>query len=708
MSDATPVRPPDVSDQSPTPHVASPRVSEEDAEAVERIVRDRVRLARVHATGLLDTPPEADFDRFTRLAAKMVQAPTALVSLVDADRDFWKSSLGISEPYASAREIRLKPSFCQHAIAGNAPLVVRDALEDPTYAALPSVAELGVRAYLGVPLVTTDGIALGSLCVLDYAPRDWQPSDIEAMTDLAAAVMTEVDLRTVLGQFKQASAEAEASRSRLSATLNGMSDGYIALDEEWHVTALNKSALRIDGRDADDLIGRSHWDLWPNTVGTRVEEEYRRVMVDGVAAHFEHHYDSPARDLWHEIDAYRTRDGIACFYRDITTRRRAADALAESERRFRDTFERAAAGIAHVALDGRWLRINPRLTAITGYSLQELSRTTFQSVAHPDDVGIDAGECARLVRGEIPMYTIEKRFLRNGGEPIWVHLTVSLVRTERGDPDYLIAVVEDISERYMLLESAQQAQRAAESANHARSEFVAQMSHELRTPLNAIMGYAELIQIGVRGPVTDGQAEDLVRIQRAARSLTTIIGDILNFAKVESGRVGLDIDTVDAMDVIVAAGALIGPQAAARAIDLATEPTDELLEVRADRERLQQIVLNLLTNALKYNRAGGSIRVACEAHDGMVFMHFADTGPGIPTDKVESIFEPFVQLGRSTASPVNGVGLGLAISRTLARAMGGDITVTSKVGEGSVFTVSLPRAVPVESAALVPAEHGGA
>ncbi|MGI9090104.1 MAG: PAS domain-containing sensor histidine kinase [Gemmatimonadaceae bacterium] len=486
--------------------------------------------------------------------------------------------------------------------------------------------------------------------------------------------------------------ELTQTRARLAATLDGMNDGYIALDREWRVTALNKSALLIDGRTAHELIGRTHWELWPNSIGTLVDKEYRRVMAGGEAAHFEHHYDDPAHELWHEIDVYRTPDGIACFYRDITKRRHAIDALRASERRFRDTFEHAAAGIAHIGLDGRWLRTNSRLAAITGYSPAELTDRTFQNVVHPDDVDLDRVDFERLVCGEIPMYATEKRYLRKSGDVVWVHLTVSLVGTEAGEPDYLIVVVEDISERHTLLDAARKAQLAAENANRGKSEFVAQMSHELRTPLNAIMGYAELIQLGVRGPVTDGQAQDLTRIQRAAKTLTMIISDILNFAKVEAGHLALDMATVDVADVVAVAGTLIEPQAAARGISFTMVPAEHSVAAHADRERLQQVILNLLTNAVKYNRPRGTVTVTCRAEGDMAAVCIADTGPGIAADKREAIFDPFVQLGRTTSSPVEGVGLGLAISRTLARAMGGDITVASTAGLGSAFTVRVPRA----------------
>ncbi|HSC30825.1 MAG TPA: CHASE3 domain-containing protein [Gemmatimonadaceae bacterium] len=249
----------------------------------------------------------------------------------------------------------------------------------------------------------------------------------------------------------------------------------------------------------------------------------------------------------------------------------------------------------------------------------------------------------------------------------------------------------------------QEARRAAEMASAAKSEFLATMSHELRTPLNAISGYVDLLTMELRGPVTDAQRKDLTRIKKSGQHLLSLINDILNLSRIESGRLDIQLGDVPLADVLSNVETLMAPQMRARGLTYADAPADASLTVHADAEKLQQILLNLLTNACKFTASGGSVKVACEivpvVHDGatngerLVAVGVADTGRGIPAEKLASVFEPFVQIDRqSTPGSQQGVGLGLAISRHLARAMGGDLTVASVVGVGSTFTLTLPMA----------------
>jgi signal transduction histidine kinase len=218
------------------------------------------------------------------------------------------------------------------------------------------------------------------------------------------------------------------------------------------------------------------------------------------------------------------------------------------------------------------------------------------------------------------------------------------------------------------------------------------MSHDLRTPLGAIGGFADLTADGVYGPVNDAQRNAMDRIRRAGDHLLALINDILAFAKIEAGRIHLDIARVDVGDVVAAAIGLTEMQAERRGLTLAAQPPSEGIEVTADRERVIQILVNLLTNALKFTNAG-SVTVDWRSDEQTAHVDVRDTGRGIPTDKLASIFEPFVQAGRSEEEQQQGVGLGLATSRELARAMGGDLTVASTVGQGSTFTLTLPRAL---------------
>ena len=331
---------------------------------------------------------------------------------------------------------------------------------------------------------------------------------------------------------------------------------------------------------------------------------------------------------------------------------------------------------------------------LKGYAADEIIGQHFSVFYPPDAIAIGHPQ------HELEIATAEGRFeeegwrIRKDGTAFWANVLITAVRDETGELIGFAKVTRDLTERRTAeLRAIADARRIAhaESANVAKSEFLTAMSHELRTPLNAIGGYAELLSLGLGGPTTPEQKDYIERIRRSQQHLLRIISDLLNFSRIEAGQLSYDISEFSLSDVIGAVAPLVEPQARAKRVSLTIEEADQECTALGDRAKVEQVLLNLLSNAVKFTKADGKIVVACHAEAKFARIIVTDTGVGIAEDKLEAIFEPFVQLGRSLSSAHEGTGLGLAISRDLARAMSGDLTVTSAPGIGSTFTLSLPR-----------------
>ena len=399
-----------------------------------------------------------------------------------------------------------------------------------------------------------------------------------------------------------------------------------------------------------------------------------------------------------------------------------------------DRLDEAPCGYLAFADDGRIVEINTTLAQALGYERAELvgrhvettlgvgSRIFFQTHLFPlIAMHGRAEEIFLLLRarqgGDVPMLLNAVRRERDGRQ-VTDCILVRVRERQKYESELLAArrAAEDAQARLeeqatelemageelrvtnedLLLRGAEleQARAEAEHANRAKSEFLARMSHELRTPLNAIGGYAELITMAVHGPVTDGQREALGRILRSQRHLLRLINDLLNLAKIEAGRVDFRIEPVLLAPIVTATIQMVQPQMTSKGLrcDVSVPPDAAAL---ADGEKLEQIILNLLTNAVKFTPAGGRVTVDVATRagaPGVVFLRVEDTGIGIVEAKLPGLFEPFVQVREAQAPGVEGTGLGLAISRDLARGMGGDLRVRSKPAVGSTFTVTLPAA----------------
>ncbi|MFN2636755.1 MAG: MHYT domain-containing protein [Gemmatimonadaceae bacterium] len=363
--------------------------------------------------------------------------------------------------------------------------------------------------------------------------------------------------------------------------------------------------------------------------------------------------------------------------------------------RFENLLELSPQVVWFAGADGCITYANPYWYEYTGLSERQTLGDGWSTAIHPEDRERVLDTWQTSVRNGTP-YEVELRLRGKDSGYCWFLVRGRPGRDESGKVSAWLGIGVDIEQR-------KQAEEEAWAASQAKSEFLASMSHELRTPLNAIGGYAELLAMGVRGPLNAEQAQDIARMRRSQQHLLTLINDVLNFAKVDAGQTEYHITAVPVDDVLRDTESMIAPQILSKGLRYNYKSADKSAAVLADPEKLRQIVLNLLSNAVKFTEAGGSITLSSEPGGNCIEIRVTDTGAGIPAEKIDRIFDPFVQVDRRLNQPIPGVGLGLAISRDLAQAMNGEITVESEVGQGSTFMLSLPRAPRMELADRPPA-----
>jgi PAS domain S-box-containing protein len=377
----------------------------------------------------------------------------------------------------------------------------------------------------------------------------------------------------------------------------------------------------------------------------------------------------------------------------LEKRMEAEQSLRESEQRLRSAVLSAPYPLMLHAEDGEILQLSTAWTQLTGYDPGSIVTTgEWARRAYPDGSDHEDEFRSSLLSDEESVHLGERQVTTaRGAVHIWDFHRVALGTLPDGRRLALTAAI-DVTAYRQLVESERMARRLAEEANSAKSQFLATMSHELRTPLNAIAGYTQLLALGVRGPITPEQREDLDRIDRSQRHLLSLINDILNFAKIEAGHVAIENEPLKIKRIMDGLREFVEPQLREKALDFSIVNKCDDGTALGDEDKVRQILINLLSNAIKFTSVGGSIHVRCSEEEGTFQVTVTDDGLGIPRDKLDAIFEPFVQVGRDFSSPQGGTGLGLAISRDLARRMGGELEVESEIGKGATFTLTLRKA----------------
>jgi PAS domain S-box-containing protein len=633
---------------------------------------------------------------------------------------------------------------------------------------------------------------------------------------------------------REQAARAEAERAR-DFTRHVLEDAPVAIGvmegPDHRFVLVNRHTCELTGLTEGQFLGRPHAEVVPEAdevVGPILDRVYE--SGEGVTQEVAVDLPSGRRHLlvtWTALPGDDGRPGSVLYLSlDITSRKRAEEALRESTEQYQATFELAGVGIGHTAPDGRWLRVNQKLCDIIGYSCEELLGLTFRDITHPDYLEQDTEAARAMLRGERQSYTTEKRYIRKDGSEVWVNLTVSPLRDSAGALRYFISVIEDVSERKRAeeglreseaqlrtladavpqlawmahadghifwynrrwyeytgttpeqmegwgwqsvhdpevlprvlerwgasiesgepfemefplkgadghfrsfltrvvplkdgrgrvlrwfgtntdVEELRRALRHAEESNRLKDEFLATVSHELRTPLTAVLGWAHLLRSGQLDGVSAARA--LETIERNARSQTQLIEDLLDVSRIITGKLRLDVRPVDPGSLIESAIEALRPAAAAKGIRMQKVMDTGVISVAGDPARLQQVVWNLVSNAIKFTPKGGRVQIRLERINSHVEIVVSDTGAGIAPEFLPHVFDRFRQADQKTTRQHGGLGLGLAIVRHLVELHGGSVEAQSSgEGQGATFVVKLPIVSVYQTEGLAERVHPAA
>ncbi len=379
-----------------------------------------------------------------------------------------------------------------------------------------------------------------------------------------------------------------------------------------------------------------------------------------------------------ELMARDIGNSIAAFQNEI--------ALKQSEAEFRKTFEQATVGIAHVSLEGKFLKVNSQLCKILGYSNQELLKMNLQTITYPEDLALDEKYITQIIAKEADSCTYEKRYIHADGSAVWANLTFCMVEAEGDNPDYFIAVIEDISDR-------KQNEIALLQASQAKDTFIAHMSHELRTPLNSVIGFSHILTKDSR--LVPEQLKFIDLINQSGQHLLTLINDVLDLSKLNANKLEINYRDLNLAIFLQDITNIFQIRTQEKSLKFATQISDDVFSVvNTDETKLRQVLFNLLSNAVKFTSTGTvSLSVSCLTSDPnrnikTVRFQVEDTGKGIPEDKHETIFTPFEQLDQNNHD-AEGTGLGLPICQDILSLMDSQLYLTSQVGKGSCFWFDL-------------------
>jgi PAS domain S-box-containing protein len=656
-----------------------------------------LRQRAVDALGILDTPGDAFFDSVSAMASQLLNAPISAVSLVDRNRQWFKSIKGLA-----IRETSRNVAFCAHAICDEGPFSVPDAAVDPRFSENPLVTqEPFIRSYAGAPLVDAFGLALGTLCVIDRIPRTWTARELEVLTSLAR--MTIRHLETLALARRTVAVE-----SLHEGVVSAMAEGVVVQTSAGEIRLANPAALSILGLTLDQITGKTSMD--PNWQSVQEDglpfpgEDHPAMVtlrtgrrVDGVVMGVGR---PDGGRKWIKINSrpvfgadLSTPIEAVTTFSDITQERAVQSELHAKRQRLNMALDVGAIGVIERDTRAGEVRTFGHLETIAKFGpAASVDDASFLARIPPERQSEIVAKWTRHLDGG-PRLRFETPLRLPDGSLRWALLGAEKLSDAQGRVTGALIALKDIEERkqaeFTLIDSLQK----LESASRAKDAFLANISHEIRTPLNGVAGMASALGLSA---LTPEQREMVALIASSGEVLERLLNDLLDMSKLDAGKVTLEPAPFDLCAAVVEASQLFEIRADEKKLKFSLDLARDAYGIWVgDKIRIKQIVSNLVSNAIKFTQRGQiQIRLSATGSASGSGLDWAtleveDTGAGIPEDMQDRIFDRFEQV-KSPQSGQAGTGLGLSICTSLVSLMGGEIAVASQLGIGSTFTVRLP------------------
>jgi PAS domain S-box-containing protein len=646
--------------------------------------------------------PEETFDEITQLAAEVCDVPMALIGFINGDRLWFKSHVG-----TDTLEIDRQQTICGHMIEQRKVMIIPDATKDDRFKDMPTVKNGRVRFYAGAPLITPEGVVVGSLCVLSPQTKTLSETQIKSLERLARMVVRFLEARiTDIDEKKQAQDDLQKQKDFLNAVLENLYDGVIACDADGKVSLSNGSSRRFHGLEKayDEDVPPEKWASYfqlfhadGETLMKMEEIPLYRALQGGIISDEEMVVRSVSgKKTKLQMNGQSifgkdgTKLGAVITLRDITEHREAVSREQATSMTLKKLIDMVPVGIAILDEDKKITTWNKANEQITGWTEAELlGKSIYKTVEDSDP---DTRTMSDQVNKRLEKYSGEMEYVTKSGQVVDLHISIVPLFDGEGKRNGSLSVGVNISDLRERERRLMEANRALKEASAAKSDFLTNMSHEIRTPLNGVIAMSELMGMT---EMTGEQLEMLQTVQSSASHLLSIVDDILDFAKVESGNLRVEHVKFDLQDIVEQSIRSVMPFAEAKSLKVTTSlPAHLRNSFNGDPGRICQVLLNLIGNAIKFTEKG-EVSVALSASKvingkSVVRFEVSDTGIGIPTNQLDKLFKAFSQADGSMTRKYGGTGLGLSIAHGLIDLMDGEIGVDSIEGQGSKFWFTVP------------------